>query len=362
MRKFSIILSSLMVLALAVSPAFAQKSYKELSYPKINDTKIPDVERIVLENGIILFILEDHELPLIHASAQIGVGSYYEPADKAGLASITGDVMRTGGSISMPGEKMDEILESMAATVETGIGKNSGSASMFTLKENLDQTLAIFADVLMHPAFPDNKIQLAKVQENSSISRRNDDPMDISRREFGKVIYGVNHPNTRQTEYSTIDAISREDIIAFHKEYFCPENVILGVWGDFKKDEMIAKIKDAFKEWKKSDFKRPSLPTVDYDFSPSVNLVKKDDINQSYIYLGHIGGIRNNPDYPALQVMNTVLGGSMTSRVFRNIRSRMGLAYSAFGVYSCNFDIPGHVLFGMPNQIRKHHESYQGFN
>ena len=129
------------------------RHYKELKYPELGDIKLSKVERVTLDNGMQLFLLEDHELPLIRISARIRVGSIYEPADKIGLASITGSVMRTGGTTSKTGDELDELLEQIAASVETGIGLNSGSASMSVLKEDVDMGLSILADVLMNPAF-----------------------------------------------------------------------------------------------------------------------------------------------------------------------------------------------------------------
>ena len=127
--------------------------YKNLKYPKLGDIRIPKIQRVALANGMKLFLLEDHELPLVNVWAVIRTGSVYEPADKVGLASITGTVMRTGGTTSKTGDELDEELERIAAWVETGIGLNLGSASMSVLKDDVDKGLSILADVLMNPAF-----------------------------------------------------------------------------------------------------------------------------------------------------------------------------------------------------------------
>ncbi|MFQ6114431.1 MAG: M16 family metallopeptidase [bacterium] len=327
-------------------PAAAQKYYKDIKFPKLHEIKIPKVERFELKNGMILFLVEDHELPLINLSARIGVGSIYEPEDKIGLASLTGQVMRTGGTTSMSGDEIDEELERIAASVETSIGLTSGSASMSVLKKDLDKGLSILADILMHPAFPQEKLDLAKIQARTAIARRNDEPFGITFREFRKLIYGADSPYSRHTEYATIDAITRQDLIAFHKQFFHPNNVIIGVWGDFKTKDMIKKIERAFSEWKPVEFERPQIPEVKYNYDLSINLIKKEDINQSHLIMGHIGGLRNNPDYFALIVLNNILGSSFTGRLFKNVRSRMGLAYSVFGSYSANYDYPGMFYVG----------------
>jgi predicted Zn-dependent peptidase len=293
-----------------------------------------------------LFLLEDHELPLISVSARIRVGSIYEPPDKIGLAAITGSVMRTGGTVSRTGDEIDEQLESIAASVETSIGLNSGSAFVSALERDIDVGLDILADVLMNPAFSKDKIMLAKIQHRSSIARRNDNVGSIAAREFRKLIYGNDSVYARHTEYATIDNISRDDLVAFHKKFFGPNNMMLGIWGDFDTDEMIRKIEKVFEGWKKVNVELPKVPKVNYKFPQTVNMIPKYDINQSNIYLGHIGGLRNNPDYFALILMNRILGSGFTSRLFKNVRSREGLAYSVFGSYSANYDFPGLFYVG----------------
>jgi zinc protease len=311
--------------------------YQELTYPKLGDIQIPDVKRVTLANGMRLFLLEDHELPLIRMSAMIRTGSVYEPADKVGLASITGTVMRTGGTTAKTGDAIDEQLEQIAASVETSIGQNSGSASLSVLKEDIDTGLAVLADVLMNPVFRADKIELAKVQHRSNIARRNDNVRQIASREFNKIIYGPQSVYARQTEYATIDNITRDDLVAFHKKFYRPNNIMLAVWGDFDTDRMIKKIEHAFAAWEKADTKIPAVPEVQYEFRPTVNLVGKDDINQACILLGHIGGQMDDPDYFTLVVMNLAL----SDRVFKNVRSREGLAYSAYASYGATYDYPG---------------------
>jgi len=320
--------------------------YKEIKYPKLRDIEVPKVEQVTLSNGMQLFLLEDHELPLISVSARIRTGSIYEPADKIGLAAITGTVMRTGGTIGKTGDEIDEQLEQIAASVETGIGLNSGYASMGVLKEDIDTGLAILADVLMNPAFREDKIELAKIQHRSAIARRNDNVLAVASREFDKLIYGADSVYAWHTEFATIDNISRDDLVAFHRKFFGPNNMMLGVWGDFDTEQMIKKIEKAFEGWEKADIELPKIPQVKYEFPQTVNVIHKDDVNQSNIYLGHIGGLMNDPDYFALIVMNRILGSTFTSRLFKNVRSRMGLAYSVFGDYSANYDFPGVFYVG----------------
>jgi predicted Zn-dependent peptidase len=334
-----------LIVSLAGS-GLAQRHYKQLSYPKLRDIQIPKIERKTLPNGMKLYMLEDRELPLIKISARIRTGSIYEPADQIGLADITGTVMRTGGTTTKTGDELDEQLERLAASVETGIGLNAGSAFVSVLKKDIDTGLAILADALMNPAFRQDKIDLAKIEHRSAIARRNDDVGAIADREFGKLIYGADSVYARETEYHTIDNITRDDLVAFHKKYFHPNNVMLAVWGDFDAQVMAKKVEDAFKDWEKADLEFPPVSKAQYDFPSTVNLIRKDDVNQTNIYIGHIGGLLNDPDYYALSLMNDILGSSGTSRLIRNVRSRQGLAYSVFGSYTANFEHPGTFFVG----------------
>lgn len=301
----------------------------------------PKVARVVLENGMILYLLEDHDLPLFNITARIRTGAVYEPPEKAGLASLTGYVMRNGGTLSMQADKMNEELEFMAASVETSIDRESGSASLSTLKKDIDKGLKIFADVLMNPAFPEDKIRMRKDEVIESIRRENDNPAQIAGREFRKIMYDSKHPYNRKIEgtLESIEKINRDDMLAFHKKFFHPNNIILGISGDFNKEELIRKLNTAFAGWKKEEIRFPEVPKVEKRFEKSVYYVYKD-INQANVLMGHLGIHRKSPDYFPVMIMNFILGGgSFTARIPGRIRSDEGLAYSAYSVFQTSRDI-----------------------
>jgi zinc protease len=327
----------------AAAPATgAAKSWNQLAFPKIGEIKLPEVKRYTLSNGIKLYLVEDHTLPIVDGSAMIHAGARWVPADKTGLAGIFGSVMRTGGTKSKTGDELDEALESIAAHVETSVGQASASASFGAQKGDVDKVLAIFADVLMHPEFRQDKIDLAKVGARTGISRRNDEPDEIARREFRKAVYGAESPYAAQSEIWTVDAVTRADLQAFYNRFYHPNNMMLGVRGDFSAEEMRAKIEKAFADWKPAALNLPPVPQVDPNLKPSISLVKKDDVNQTNIRVGHIAGRYDDPDYFSTTVMSTVLcEGGFSSRLTRHIRSQMGLAYEAGGSWSADYDHPG---------------------
>ena len=360
-RLLSVTVLSLFLIGLcAVQPASAQEDsiqtadydVTELTYPDLPDFEVPEPERVELENGMTIFLLEDSELPQVNATARIGVGSVYEPAEKRGLASITGTVMRTGGTESMAPDSLNTVLENIGATVETSIGETSGSAYMSTLDDHVDTVLPIFAEVLRQPAFAEDRVQQAKSRVKSGISRRNDNASSIVGREFEKVLYGEDSPYARTPELYTVDRVRRQDLVDFHDQYVHPNNVILSVWGDFDADQMEQTLREQFGDWEApADFEPPTPPEPDAERAHSVNFVQKSDVNQSKIRMGHPGELtRRSDDYASVQMMNEVLSGGFSGRLFQEVRREKGLAYSVNGAYTAGYNRPGRFYAGVASQ------------
>jgi zinc protease len=333
------VFSGLLLLAILCGASYAQKNPKDkFIFGPLNPIKMPKVEKAELPNGLKLLLVEDPEFPTIDIYAMVRTGSVFEPASKIGLAAMTGSVLRTGGTKTKTGDQIDKELDTLAATVSTGIGPTSGSLSVSVLKEDFDKALGILADILTDPAFPQDKIDLAKVQQRTSISRRNDNVGGIAFREFSKLIYGKDSPYARHTEYATIEAITRQDLVDFYQAYYYPNNTSMAVWGDFKAKDMIAKLAAALGPWKKGKAAAESWPKVVAEDKYTVHFVDKPDVNQSNIMLGHLGGLMNNPDLPALNIMNQILS---FERMFKRIRTDEGLAYSVWGAYGAGYIYPG---------------------
>jgi len=320
------------------------ESWEDIEVPPLPDQEVPQPRRVELDNGMVVLLLEDHELPLVEARALIRTGSRLEPADKAGLASVTGNVLRTGGTESMSSEELDEFLEDRAASVETGIGLTSGNASMSALTDDYPEVLRVFADLLRNPAFAEDKLEVAKTQQRSIISRQNDDPQEIAFREFNELIYGDDSAYARETTYESIGSITRQDVIDWHDQYFHPNRIILGLAGDFDSDEALAQVRETFGDWPAG----PAVPadevsgiTYEETDEAGVFYVEKNDITQSTILIGHLGVQKDHPDYYAIEAMNNILSGSFASRLFSSVRSEKGLAYSVFGAVRSQYDYPG---------------------
>jgi zinc protease len=316
-------------------------SYKSLKFGTPPAVKVPDVPMFTLPNGMKVYLLENHELPLVSGFALIRTGNLFDPKDKVGLAELTGTVMRSGGTKSKTGEQLDEQLENVAASVETSIGESSGRVGFNALKDNVDEVLAMFQDVMLNPEFRQDKVDLAKSQVRSSISRRNDEPGSIMNRSFSEIVYGRDNSYGWRMEYEHIDNIKRDDLVAFYKRYFFPSNIILAVQGDFSTPEMRAKLEKLFGGWNAKQEPVPAFPPVTARPAPGVYLATKNDVTQTNFALGHLGGELKDPNYAALSVMSDILGGGFSGRLFRNVRTKLGLAYSVGGGWGATYDHPG---------------------
>ncbi len=290
----------------------------------------PDPERVVLDNGMVLYLLEDHELPLVTITATMRTGSWLDPTDKIGLAAMTGAVMRTGGGGGLSAEQVDAELEQFAADVSIGIGRQSGSASLDVLRKDVNRGLEIFAGLIRTPAFDPARLELARLQAIEGIRRRQDNPGSIVSREFAKMLYGAAHPSARESSLDSVKRITRDDLVAFHRTTIHPNGTILGVTGDFNREEMVASLRKVFGDWQKGtvpELRIPDVPQTELT-RPVVQFVGKDT-SQTHLRVGHLSIKENDPDYVALAIANDILGGSsFRSRLFNDVRTKRGLAYS----------------------------------
>ena len=296
--------------------------------------------RVVLSNGMVIFLQEDHELPLIRGTARIRGGSREELAAKVGLVTIYGEAWRTGGTKTRTGDELDDYLEARAARVETGGGIDSTTITWDCLKGNLDEVFKVFVELFQEPEFREDKLPLAKNQLDTGIARRNDEPEGIASREATKLGYGADSPYARQPEYTTVAAVTRDDLLNWHHTYVHPNNIILGVVGDFDSKVMEEKLRAAFESWPKGP--PPTPPQLSFHGpKPGMYFVQKDDVNQSNICMVELGTRRDNPDYYAITVFNEIFGGSFSSRLIEDVRTKKGLAYEVGGGIGTAYDHPG---------------------
>lgn len=339
----------------------AQQAWQQIPVPKLPTFHPAQPKRFELPNGMVIFLQEDHELPTIDGTARIRGGERSVPANKAGQTDIYGEVWRTGGTKAQTGDQLDDYLEQRAAKVETSGGGDSTTVSWSCLKEDFDDVFRVFEDVLKNPEFRAEKIEIAQKGMYDGISRRNDDPSQIAGREAAKLAYGANSPYARVPEYATVAAVTRQDLIDWHGKYAHPNNIILGVVGDFDSAKMEARLRDAFASWPKGP--KATEPEIKPDpAKPGYYEVNKTDINQSSIQMVALGITRKNPDYYATSVFNEAFGGGFSSRLFGDIRTTKGLAYAVGGGIGSGWDHPGMLRLMVSTKSNTTVESIQALD
>ncbi len=323
--------------ALAAPPV--QTDWHKIKAPPLHAFKPQKPTRIQLDNGLILFLQPDTELPLIDVGVTLRGGSRDEPADKVGLVSLYSQVLRTGGTKARTGDQIDDFLAARGAEIELSGDHDSVDLHANFLKTDFDDMFKLVLEMLREPEFRDDKLDLAKRQIYTSIKRRNDNPMGIAMRESAKLAFGSNHPYARHPEYATVAAVTRDDLKRWHQQHAIPNSIILAIAGDFDSAAMEARLRSLLGGWPRGT----AVPSAKIDFTPSrpgVFFVAKDDVNQSNIQLVQLGTTRKNPDQYAIRVMNEILGGGFSARLFSNVRSKKGLAYSVRGAVGMGWEYP----------------------
>ena len=304
---------------------------------------LPKAERTVLSNGMVLYLFPDPEIPLIRISALIRTGSIYDPPPKSGLAQLTATLLRTGGTADQTPQAINEALEFMAAELEFSMGRESGAASLSVHKKDFPRALSLLAKLFTAPAFDPAQLDLAKKQEIESIRRSNDNPEEIVYREFRRFLYEGN-PRGQIPTLESIASIQRDDLIIFHRQFYKPSNIILGVSGDFPKEEMIASLEKAFSGCERSLIELPFVSPPTPQDKPLIYYAPKD-LPQSTILMGHLSLPLGHPDYIPFKVLNFILGGGgFNSRLTQEIRSNRGLAYSVGSFFQARV---GYGVFGV---------------
>lgn len=328
-------LGVMLAAAAAAQPIPAHPS--ELTYEMLDFTPPASADhRHVLSNGVVVFVVEDHELPLVTVAVTVRTGAYLDPPDKAGLAALTGSQMRAGGTTTTSAADFDEEAAYLAAQIDSSIGATSGGASMNCLTRDLDACLDLFFDMLANPGFDEDRLALAKRQALQQMERRNDATGTIERREWQRLMRGDAHFSTRPRTRASIEAITRDDLAAFHRAYHHPGNFLVAVSGDVDTAGILAELERRFEGWEAGAAPVAPVPAPDFTPSPGLYLVDKPDVNQGRVVIGHLGATRDNPDRYKLLVMNDILGGGgFSARLLTRVRSDEGLAYSA----SSNFGL-----------------------
>jgi zinc protease len=294
--------------------------------------KLPRAQEAALSNGAHLMVLEDHRVPSIQFQIiMIGAGGYYDPSDVPGLADTTASLMDEG-TTAKTSEQIAQALDTMAASVAVSANQGSQIATLTgsALTDQFDHVLALAADILLNPSFPEKELGLYKVRARASLEEQRSDPDFLREERYSKVIYGTHPASSVGLTRESLEKITREALVAFHKKNYAPDHAIIGVSGDITLAEARTKFESALKTWTKSNTPVPGVVDPPDSGAMKIALVHRSDSVQTAFMLGELAINRSHPDYDAVTVMNQILGGS-NGRLFRELRERKGYTY---GVYS----------------------------
>jgi zinc protease len=310
-------------------------SYKSLSFEP------PRVERVLLENGLRLYILPDRELPLVRIKAVVRTGAMYDPSGQEGLAELTAATMRTGGAADISGDAVDEALESMAANFNVSIHRDSGIFSFSVLKKDLDRGFELFSRVLIQPSFEENKLLLGKDLKIEELRRIFDDPQKLAFREFGRLMH-EGSPRGRLPSGDSIRSILRDDLLRCHRLFFHPKNIMISITGDIGSEEAKILVDRYLGSWTSPEGE-PETPPLPRPEEGNIFFLTKD-VPQSILIFGWPAPAKRNARFYPFEVLDFIVGsGGFRSRIFQQIRTNLGLAYSTGSFYNAKSD---YGLFG----------------
>lgn len=344
MRSYSLlspltVCGLLLAQSVSAAPVVVKNDWRQIKPPALHVMKPQQPTRVVLDNGIVLLLQQDKELPLLSMNVMIRGGAKDEPFDKTGLTDIFAESWRAGGTKTRTGDQIDDFLALRAATIETGSDPIRTSLQTHCLKKDFAEVLGLAVELLREPEFRQDKIDLAKRQLYTAISRRNDESGEIVGRESTKLAYGKDHPLARQEEYATVGSVTRDDLLMWHRRFVHASNMIVGITGDFEPAELLSLLKQKLGTLPTSQ--KVMLPEVGFvPTRPGLYFAPKREVNQSSIHLVQLGTTRKNADHYALEVMNEILGGGFWARLFTNIRTKQGLAYHVSGGVGLGWDHP----------------------
>jgi len=331
------------LIVVACAPALPPQP-EQLSYPPLAFA-IPEVEQIELANGLRIYLREDSELPLVQVTAMIGAGTLAAPRELTGFGELFAATLRTGGTTVMSAAPLEERLDLLAVDLSCDMGPYTTQLGLSVRRDDLAEGLAMLGDLLRRPAFAGDKLELARSKAREAVRRRNDDPDGIAERLLMAALYPA-HPLGDSPTDRSLTAISRDQLVAFQRTHFAPDNLWLAVSGDVSRAELVPLLERLFGDWPRAGGTTEPLPPLVPPQAGLLQVVAKD-VPQATIMLGDLGLTKDNPDQYAGRVMNFIFGGGgFNSRLMREIRSDRGLAYSAWSQFQIGRRFPGPVMAG----------------
>src|SRR5688572_1476936 len=337
-QKKALALAAALLITFANLAALAQEKLDRTKPPTPGETpvlNVPKWTKTELANGATLIVSERHNLPLVSFTITfLGGANQFEPVGRRGVAAMTASML-TEGTTTRTGDQISDALQLLGTNVNTFISGEEGSIGFVSTAKNFEPTLAILSDMMLNSTFPANALERLRGRTLVNLTQAKDQPTVVGAQVFAKILYGDAHPYGQRVTETSVKAITREDVVAFQKAYFQPGRAIITVVGDVTPQKVKAMVEKGLTGWAKAGEK----PSFDYPKLPELQpakiyLIDKPGAAQSVVNIGLPGPPRNTPDYFALQVLNTILGGQFQSRLNANIREQKGYSYgvsSGFG-------------------------------
>jgi predicted Zn-dependent peptidase len=337
-QRKALALAAALIISLANIATLAQQPLDRTKVPTPGPTpvlRVPSWTKTQLANGATLIVSERHSLPLVSFSITfIGGANQFEPAGKRGVAAGAA-AMLSEGTTTRTGDQISDALQLLGTGISSSIGGEEGSLGFVSTAKNFDATLAILADMMLNSTFPAEALERLRARTLVSLTQAKDQPTVVGSQVFAKILYGAAHPYGQRATETSVKAITRDDVVAFHKAYYQPGRAIITVVGDVTPLKVKSSIEKGLAAWSKAG----AAPSFDYPKLPELQpakiyLVDKPGAAQSVVNIGLPGPPRNTPDYFALQVLNTILGGQFQSRLNANIREQKGYSYGVNSGFS----------------------------
>ncbi|MGC9950987.1 MAG: pitrilysin family protein [Bryobacteraceae bacterium] len=331
------------VYALEVHPYPAYKTASEsVDRSKMPETgappelKLPKLERVTLSNGLKVILAERHEIPVVNFGLQVDAGYAADQFAAPGTASLTAALL-DGGTAKRTALQISEQAALLGAQLRASSSLDVSTVSLSALKSNLDQSLELYADVILHPSFPESDFLRQQKQQIAAIQREKVTPIPMALRVFPGLLYGQQHaygnPLTGSGTEASVSKMTRQDLVKFHETWFKPNHATLVVVGDTTLSELTPKLEKFLDGWKRGDVPAKNIGAVEYQPKPVVYLLDRPGALQSVILAGEIAPPRNNPDEIGIEAMNDILGGNFGARINMNLREDKHWSYGASSFY-----------------------------
>jgi zinc protease len=290
---------------------------------------IPTPREIVLPNGLTLVVVEDHRLPLVNYRLAFRVGSAFDPPQLPGLTDLLAGLLPEGTEARTSRELADEVAR-MGASLSAGANSDYTIVAASALSQFNAEILDLMAEVVLHPSFPENEVELAKQNTKESLRQQRAQPSFLASEMVSRVMFG-DHPYAIVAPTpESIDRTSRDEFVSFHRANFLPNNAVFIVVGDVKQEEIVKKLESLFSSWERGANIVTDFPAPPVREKRTAYLVDRRGSAQSNIVIANSGIVRTSPDYFPMLLMHTVLGANASSRLFMNLREEKGYTYGAY--------------------------------